>query len=176
MKGLKALPWYGQCLLLSAASGLVLGLLAGLWPDAQGQLLDSASWQRQERRMLAPVETLLEKLNTNQQWSRGAVPTVEEESENLTETTTVMRPGVFRYLQLVAILQDSGLIAVMRVDRLPADMQTLLLIEPDSGGLLQWRPGDLVVSGWRVASVTATGLMLSVEDSNEQIDYELFEW
>jgi hypothetical protein len=175
----KRLPWYGQCLLLAATGGLVIGVLAGLWSGPQSQLLAGTDWQRQERRVRAAVEPLLEKLDSNDQWSRGAVEAVEavaQGSEEPTDTGTPMRPGVFRYLQLVAILQEPGQVAVMQVDRIPAEMQALLLIEPDSDGLLQWRTGDLVATGWQVASVTATGLMLSVEDGSEQVDYELFEW
>ena len=127
MKGLKALPWYGQCLLLSAACGLVIGLLAGLWPGPGSQLLASANWQRQERPVRTPVETLLEKLSTNEQWSRGAVATAGEESEDLTDAAVAMRPGVFRYLHLVAIVRDSGQIAVMReMNRLRLTLANLI--------------------------------------------------
>jgi hypothetical protein len=184
--GLRNLPWYAQCLLAAALAGLTIGLAAGLWPGGGEQLVSAVNWDSRPAAPVVPVELLLEKLQTSKQWDRGAVEPAETETPVEEEgEPELIRPGVFKYLHLVAILQDplqpdaaqdAPRVAVMRVKNLPENMAPLLLIEADSGGLLQWRSGDMVAPEWHVSAITGSALLLKAEDGAEQLEYKLFEW
>jgi len=175
MRQLAAVPLPLRVLATAGLVGFILGLL--LAALSGGQLNRGSSvnlgqpWTLRE----PPFDTLMESLLTSKHWSRGAAPAVEEEVVE-PEPEIPGRPGIFKYLKLVAILREPGLEAVLRLEKMPDAMRELMVSSPDETGLVHLQPGSVVTEGWVVSGLSDTYLQITGIESDEIVEYRLFQW
>ena len=173
---LTGLPMWLQATGSAIAAGLLLGLLVGALlsggSSAGGGVTVQDPWQQRQ----LDVETLLSSMLSSANWNRGAVPVEPEPEEPEPEPEDPTRPGAFRYLHLIAILRNPGLEAVFRPEKMPDDIQQLMISSPDDVGLLRVAPDEEIVSGWLVSDISDTRLVIREIDGDRLVEYRLFDW
>jgi hypothetical protein len=166
-------------LALAAGTGLVLGLVLSL--ILGGHSAQQVNISTGDAKMVRdlPYEDLMQILISSEIWGRGPAPGVapdatEEPVEE--EVPLPDRPGVFRHLELVAILRTPSLAAVLQPVKMPETLRGDMLSLPNDAGLYQLRLGEEVAKGWRVSGMTDTYLEIASVEHDEQVEYRLFAW
>ena len=164
----------------AAVAGLLLGFLAvalfGSQKAQQASLGLGEPWTARE----LPFEDLMQVLVSSDTWGRGPVAVqIEEpveEPEEDAAATLVDRPGVFRHLELVAILRTPGLAAVLQPVKMPESLMSDMISLPNDAGLYQLKLGDTVAGEWFVSGIADTHLEIANNSSEELVEYRLFAW
>lgn len=155
--------------------GLLLGLLVGAFTGGQSSRSGAVSlgdpWVSRE----FPIDALMETLLTSDHWSRGAIPP-QAEIVNEPEPDTAGRPGMFKYLRLVAILREPELRAVLKPEKMPDSEYALMVSSTNEAGLFQVSLNSVVAEGWVVSGISDTYLQIESVESGELVEYRLFEW
>ena len=177
MKRLDSLPLPAQLLGAACLSGLLLGLLIGTFSgghSAQGVAVNLGQpWTHRE----LPFDSLMEAVLASEHWSRGAQP-IEDEVEEVEEPEPELpgRPGVFKYLKLVAILREPRLEAVLKPGKMPDSMRELMVSSANEAGLIHVKLDSEVAVGWIVSGISDTYLQITSVESGEIAEYRLFQW
>ncbi|MEM0952926.1 MAG: hypothetical protein AAGI24_02195 [Pseudomonadota bacterium] len=166
-------------LVSSSAAGLLLGLLAvflfGSQKSQQAALGLGEPWADRE----LPFEDLMQVLISSDVWGQApeAVP-LEAPPEEPEEDAVALvdRPGVFRHLELVAILRTPGLAAVLQPVKMPESLMSDMVSLPNEAGLYQLNLGDVVAEEWFVSGIADTRLEIANDNSDETVEYRLFAW
>ena len=147
------LPFGARLGLAAGLGGLALGLLVGFMLSGSNFRGSADRWDALPPLTDVPVENLAAMLQRSGLWD------VENETESGAERDLPGRPGAFKYLKLIAIIEDDSRSAVMRITaegREEVEKGGILL--PVNGDLVQVRQGEAIFEGWVLAELGPTRL------------------
>ena len=162
----------GGALLFGLALGVLLGAL-GQSSQSEGR---SAAWTATELPQSVQTSELVEALSQSRFWEQALENMAGEAEEEPDSGGNPERPGVFRYLYLVAILQNPAPEAVLRLDKLPESMSEVMVSLPRETGLMHVSEGEMIASGWVVQQISPAAGVIQGQESGETVTYRLFEW
>ncbi len=156
------------------AVGILLGTLTGSPAPGSNSFRLGESWAL----TAPPVDDLMAVLMASEQWRRGEGPAEDElpEPEPEPEPETEGRPGVFKHLQLVAILREPRLAAMLKPVKMPDDQRALMISSANDAGLIEVELETVVAEGWVVSGISDTYLQITGAESGEIVEYRLFQW
>ncbi len=164
----------------AAGAGLVLGALWVALFGSQSVPRGSISMSEPLSFEELPFESLMQVLIDSSTWGAGiaAAEVVDaEEAEEASESVLLSdRPGVFRHLDLVAILREPKLTAVMQPVKMPESMRALMLSSRTDAGLYQFALEEEIAEGWAVSGIADTYLEIKGPQTSEIVEYRLFDW
>jgi len=166
-------------LITAAVLGLLMGAFLALFVSSKSNTSSNinleAPWQVRD----VPLEELKRVLSSSEIWGNERVSDVAEtEAEAVVEDAPRLpdRPGVFKHLELVAVLRKPALAAVLQPVKMPESLKDEMISLPNDAGLYEVAVGEEVATGWRVSGISDTYLEIVSVESNEQVKYRLFAW
>lgn len=163
-----SVPLGARLALVASLAGLLLGILLGMFAGGSQFRGSSDDWGALPPLADVPVQNLALLLRESGKWDSGA------EQDAPVESSIPGRPGVFQYLKLIAIIEDTTRSAVMRIaDRGREQVEKGGILLPVSGDLVQMRQGDEPFEGWVLVELGTTRLRFESADSGT-VEYDLF--
>jgi hypothetical protein len=169
---LDSMPFAARLCLGASLCGLLFGALAGIFLDGSKFSGSADSWETLPPLADVPVENLAALLRDSGLWDSGA------DTVAVDDAVLPGRPGAFKYLKLIAIIEDDSRSAVMRLaGEGRADLAKESILLPMNGDLVQVRQGEAIFEGWVLAELGPTRLRfesVASTDSADSVEYDLF--
>ena len=175
-----ALPPGARLCAAAALGGLMLGVFVGFLLSGSSFRGSADRWDALPPLSDVPVENLAAMLQRSGLWD------AEKGADSAAEIDLPGRPGAFKYLKLIAIIEDESRSAVMRISAEGReDIEKEGILQPVNGDLVQVRQGQAIFEGWTLAELGPTRLRFERAYSSaergegpdavtDSVEYDLF--